>query len=262
MGNRVFLEEAAERLWQAGQNNEGITPLTEAMPGLTLDEAYEVQLLTVGKAQAAGRRIVGKKIGLTSKAMQDYFGISTPDYGHLYDTMIWDQDEPISLSKLHRPKIETELAFVLGANLMGPGVTVTDVIQATAGIIASFEIIDSRIKDWRIKVTDSIADNASAAGLTLGSRLVPVSGLDLRYIGMVVEKNGLIVDTAATAAVMGNPALAVAWLANKLGQYGIALKKGEIILSGSLTKALDVAPGDVFIANFGGVGSVKAVFSK
>lgn len=262
MNKRAFLEEAAERLWQAGQKNEGIAPLTETAPALTLDDAYEIQLLTVGKAQAAGRQIVGKKIGLTSKAMQDYFGISTPDYGHLYDTMLWDQDEPISLSRLHRPKIETELAFVLNADLKGPGVTVTDVLQATAGVIASFEIIDSRIKDWRIKVTDSIADNASAAGLTLGSRLVPVNGLDLRYIGMVVERNGIIADTAATAAVMGNPALAVAWLANKLGQYGISLKRGEIILSGSLTKALDIASGNVFTAQFGGIGSVKAIFKE
>lgn len=262
MSNQAFLEQAAESLWQAGLKNAGIAPLTEARPELTLDDAYAIQLLTVAKAQAAGRRIVGKKIGLTSKAMQDSFGISTPDYGHLYDSMLWDQDEPISLARLHRPKIETELAFVLSADLTGPGVTVTDVLQATAGVIASFEIIDSRIRDWKIKVTDSIADNASAAGLTLGSRLAPVGGLDLRYIGMVVEKNGLIVDTAATAAVMGNPAQAVAWLANKLGQYGISLKKGEIILSGSLTKALDVAGGDVFTAHFGGIGSVKAVFKE
>ena len=261
MKREDFVKATAERLWAAYTGNCVINPPTAEMPNLTLDEAYAIQLLTVQAAEAAGQRVVGKKIGLTSKAMQDYFGINTPDYGHLYDSMIWGQDEPISLKRLYRPKIETELAFVLGEDLMGPGVTLPDVIRASAGVMASFEIIDSRIRDWQIKVVDSISDNASAAGITLGARLVPLGGVDLRHTGMVLEKNGVIVETAAGAAVMGNPALAVAWLANKLGQYGVALKKGEIILSGSLTKALDVAAGDAFSACFGGVGSVKAVFT-
>lgn len=262
MKREEFVAQAAEKLWQAYVNNVGIAALTDEVPDLTLDEAYAIQLKTVEKAKAAGLRVIGKKIGLTSKAMQEYFKIDTPDYGHLYDSMLFAQDEPISLKKFYRPKIETELAFVLNDDLQGPGVTLTDVIQATAGVMASFEIIDSRILDWKIKIYDSISDNASAAGITLGSRLISLAGLDLRHVGMVVEKNGIITDTAAGAAVMGNPALAVAWLANKLGQYGVALKKGEIILAGSLTKALDVKAGDVFTACFGGVGSVKAVFSE
>lgn len=262
MDRKAYLEGVAERLWAAYTGNCVIEPPTAELPDMTLDEAYAVQLLTVQAAEAAGRRVVGKKIGLTSKAMQDYFGIDTPDYGHLYDAMIWGQDEPISLRRLYKPKIETELAFVLVEDLIGPGVTLPDVIRASAGVMASFEIIDSRIRDWRIKVVDSVADNASAAGITLGAQLVPLGGVDLRHTGMVLEKNGVIVETAAGAAVMGNPALAVAWLANKLGQYGVALKKGEIILSGSLTKALDVAAGDVFTAHFGGVGPVKAMFTE
>lgn len=262
MNREEYLQDAATRLWTAYTGNGAINPLTAELPDFTLDEAYAVQLLTVRMATAAGLRVVGKKIGLTSKAMQDYFGIATPDYGHLYDRMLWGQDEAISLRRLYKPRIETELAFILRDDLQGPGVTLPDVIRATDGVMASFEIIDSRIRDWQIKVMDSIADNASAAGLVLGPQLVPLRGLDLRHTGMVLEKNGLVVETAAGAAVMGDPALAVAWLANKLGQYGIALKKGEIILSGSLTKALDVSAGDVFRAHFGGVGAVKAVFAE
>ncbi|QNB48102.1 2-keto-4-pentenoate hydratase [Thermanaerosceptrum fracticalcis] len=260
--DKEFIVKAAEALRVAMTNKKPISALTEQKPDITIEEAYQVQLVNVEEAVKAGKRIVGKKIGLTSVAMQKFLGVNEPDYGHLLDTMIWDEEIPISLSNLLQPKIEAEIAFVLGDDLQGPGVTLTDVLRATAGVVPSFEVIDSRIKDWKIKIQDTIADNASSAGITLGSQLIPVNQVELKYVGMVLQKNGQIIETAAGAAVMGHPALAVAWLANKLGSMGIGLKKGEIILSGSLTKAIEVKAGDVFVATFGGLGSVKAVFTE
>ncbi len=238
-----------------------IHPLTETNPSITMQEAYQVQMINVDVMEKEGSKIVGKKIGLTSKAMQEFLGVNEPDYGHLFDTMVWEEDMPIKISSLLQPKIEAEIAFVLGEDLKGPGVTLADVLRATTGIMLSFEIVDSRVKDWKIKIQDTIADNASSAGLILGSRLIPVNEVNLKYIGLVMEKNGVIMETATGAAVMGHPALAVAWLANKMGSMGIVLKKGEIVLSGSFTKALEIKAGDVFLATFGDLGSVKAVFT-
>ncbi|MBZ4654794.1 MAG: hydratase/decarboxylase family protein [Peptococcaceae bacterium] len=260
--DKEFIVKAAEALRVAMINKQPISALSEQKPDITIEEAYQIQLINVEEAVKAGKRIVGKKIGLTSVAMQKFLGVNEPDYGHLLDTMVWDEEIPISLSNLLQPKIEAEIAFVLSEDLQGPGVTLTDVLRATAGVIPSFEVIDSRVKDWKIKIQDTVADNASSAGITLGSQLIPVNRVDLKYVGMVLQKNGQIIETAAGAAVMGHPALAVAWLANKLGSMGIGLKKGEIILSGSLTKAIEVKAGDVFVATFGGLGSVKAVFTE
>lgn len=262
MSENEFWLQSAKKLWEAYKTQSTIGPLTQTNQDMTIDDAYQIQLLTVDMALKDGKKIAGKKIGLTSKPMQEMFGINTPDYGHLYDSMVWDEDTPISMSKLHRPKIETEIAFVLAEDLKGPGITLTDVIRATAGVIPCFEIIDSRIANWNIKIQDSISDNASAAGITLGSYLSEVGAVNLKHVGMVLERNGIIIDTAAGAAVMGHPALSVAWLANKLGEYGVSLKKGEIIISGSLTKAIEVTAGDVFMAVFDGLGSVKAVFTE
>lgn len=257
-----FVVKSAHALREAIISGQPTVPLTEANPRLTMEEAYHIQLTNVEEALKEGKKIVGKKIGLTSKAMQVFLGVNEPDYGHVYDSMVYDEETPISVKTLLQPKIEAEIAFILGEDLQGPGVTLTDVLRATAGVMASFEVIDSRIKDWKIKIQDTIADNASSAGIVLGSQLIPVDQVNLKYIGLVLEKNGQIVETAAGAAVMGHPALAVAWLANKLGAFGIGLKKGEIILSGSLTKALEVKAGDLFVATFGGLGSVKVNFSN
>lgn len=257
-----FIRVSAAALRQVYSSKQPISALTETNPQLTLEEAYKIQLLNVEEDIKNGQKIVGKKIGLTSKAMQSFLGVSEPDYGHIFDSMVWDEETPISLKGLVQPKIEAELAFILEEDLQGPGISLSDVLTATAGIIPSFEIIDSRIKDWKIKIQDTIADNASSAGIILGSQIFPVNLVNLKYVGLVLEKNGQITETAAGAAVMGHPALAVAWLANKLGSLGIPLKKGEIILSGSLTKALEVKGGDIFHASFGGLGTVKAVFTQ
>ncbi|MCR4441982.1 MAG: fumarylacetoacetate hydrolase family protein [Peptococcaceae bacterium] len=255
------ISRLAAELRQAAKEKQPIPALTERKPDLSIEEAYRIQLENVEMAVGEGKRIVGKKIGLTSKAMQQFLGVGEPDYGHLFDSMVWDEEAPVSTGTLLQPKVEAEIAFVLGEDLQGPGITLTDVLRATEGVIPAFEVIDSRIKDWKIKIQDTIADNASSAGIVLGSQLVPVDRVNLKHVGLVLEKNGIIVETAAGAAVMGHPALAVAWLANKLGTMGVPLKKGEIILSGSLTKALEVRAGDLFIAAFGGLGSVKVLFS-
>lgn len=255
------IKEAANLLYEAQQELEPIGPLTEQYPTLTVEDAYCVQLSNVERRKSAGGIIVGKKIGLTSRAMQKMLGVPEPDYGHLFDSMIGEEELPVKLSRLLQPKVEAEIAFVLRDELKGPGVTLSKVLQVTEGIIPAFEIIDSRIKDWKIKIQDTIADNASSAMVILGSEIIPVQRVNLKYVGLVLEKNGHIIDTAAGAAVLGHPALAVAWLANKLAQYDISLKPGEIILSGSLTSAYEVNGNDVFTATFGGLGQVKSLFA-
>ncbi len=251
----------AEALWKAEQTRQPIGPITETDPGITVDEAYRIQLRVMDMKKSAGQVVVGKKIGLTSLAMQAMLGVKEPDYGHILNSMVVMEGEKISIADLIAPRIEGEIAFVLKEDLKGPGVTLTDVLRSSEGVIPALEIIDSRIKDWKIKLQDTVADNASSARIILGGILTPPSAIDLRTVGMVMEKNGEVLATAAGAAVLGHPAQAIAWLANKLSAYGIALKKGEVILSGALTGAAPVAAGDCFRANFGALGDVKTKFT-
>jgi 2-keto-4-pentenoate hydratase len=185
---------------------------------------------------------------------------SKGNYGHILDGMVVMEGEQIRVADLIQPRIEGELAFILKEDLKGPGVTLADVIRCSEGVIPALEIIDSRIADWKIKLPDTVADNASSARIVLGGKITPILGLDLRTVGMVLEKNGEVVATATGAAVFGNPAQAVAWLANKLAGYGITLRKGEVILSGSLTAAVPVNAGDFIRADFGLLGDVKIKF--
>ncbi|MGP8049772.1 MAG: 2-keto-4-pentenoate hydratase [Desulfobaccales bacterium] len=251
----------AEDLYKAEMTTTGISPLTETYAGMTVEDAYAVQLEGIAIRRAKdGRTVVGKKVGLTSLAMQKMIGVNEPDYGHLFDHMLVREGEPVACSALLLPKVEGEVAFVLKRTLQGPGVTIADVLRATEGVMASIEIIDTRIRDWKIKLPDTIADNASSARFLVGSRLVPVETVDLRLVGMVLEKNGEVVSTGAGAAVFGHPAASVAWLANKLGEFGIALKEGEIILSGAFTAVVEAKPGDCFLVSFQGLGTVGARF--
>lgn len=252
----------AEDLYRAEIDKTPISPLTETYPGMTVAQAYPVQLEGIAiRSERDSRRGVGKKIGLTSLAMQKLFGVHEPDYGHLLDHMLVREGEAIETRDLIMPKVEGEIAFVLRRSLNGPGITLADVLRATEGVMASIEIIDSRIRDWKIKLPDTIADNASSARFVVGSRLVPLKRLDLRLLGMVLEKNGEVVSTAAGAAVLGHPAASVAWLSNKLGEFGIALKEGEIILSGALTAAVEARAGDSFLVSFQGLGTVGTRFA-
>lgn len=256
----IKVEDLAVELLQAWETRVPVDPLTERFPALTVSQAYEIQLATVRRRLAGGRRVVGKKIGLTSKAMQDLLGVHEPDYGHLLDDMAVPNGEPIAVSRLLQPRCEGEIAFLLKRDLLGPGVTVAEVLSATEAVMPALEIVDSRVRDWRIKIQDTVADNASSALLVLGDKLTPVQGLDLRLVGMVLEKNGQVMATGAGAAVLGHPAAAVAWLANKLGEFGVVLKAGEIVLSGALTAALPIAAGDAFRAEFDRLGSASVRF--
>jgi 2-keto-4-pentenoate hydratase len=255
------LEAIVEALLVAEKDRKPIPPLTETDPGITVEEAYRIQLRVMERKKASGQVVVGKKIGLTSLAMQAMLGVKEPDYGHILNGMVVLEGEKIPSAELIQPRIEGELAFVLKEDLRGPGVTLTDVIRSSDGVIPSLEIIDSRIVDWKIKLPDTVADNASSARIVLGGKITPILGFDLRTVGMVLEKNGEVVATAAGAAVLGNPPQAVAWLANKLAVYGIPLRKGEMILSGSLTAAIPVGPGDSIRADFGPLGDVKTKFT-
>ncbi|CEP66485.1 Fumarylacetoacetase, C-terminal [Moorella glycerini] len=250
----------ATELLAAEASCRPIEPLTATYPDLTVEDAYRIQLAGIEIKKARGSKVIGKKIGLTSKAMQQLLGVNEPDYGHLLDNMLLLEGEPCRREELLLPRVEGELAFILKDTLKGPGVTIADVFRATEGIMPAFEIVDSRIRDWKIKLPDTIADNASSARLVLGSRMVPIKDLDLRLIGMVLEKNGEVVSSGAGAAVWGHPAAAVAWLANKLAAFDIALEAGEIILSGAVTAAENASAGDVFTVSFHGLGSLSLKF--
>lgn len=255
------LAEAAQKLITAAKDLKPIDPLTEIHPEITVEEAYRVQLITVDARLAEGRRVIGKKIGLTSPAIQQVFKVHEPDYGHLLDDLLAHEREGLVTSRLLQPRVEGEIAFILERDLTGPRITSLDVIRATAGVTAALEIIDSRIRDWKIKIQDTVADNASTGAFVLGSNIVPLTGLDLRYVGFVMTKNGQVASTAAGAAVLGNPLQSVAWLANKIEEYGISLKAGEIILSGSAVAPVPVEAGDSIHLTVDRIGDVRCFFS-
>ena len=252
-----------EALYAAEKNAAPVRRLSRDHPELTTLEAYNIQLAQVELRAADGQTVIGKKIGMTSLAVQAALGIGEPDYGHIFDAHLAGTDAPLEMSGLITPQVEAELAFVLSRDLKGPGVTAASVMAATEGIIPALEIVDSRYEGGMagISLNDSIADNASLGRIILGSRLTPVKKLDLRTIGLVLEKNGQAAAFGVSAAVMGSPAASVAWLANKLAAFGLGLMAGEIILSGSFTTFLPAAGGDCFSASFGdGLGSVKVGF--
>lgn len=260
--DKKLITQLAEELYIAETSRTPIEALTVRYPEITNEDAYQVQLAGMNMRIADGHTIVGRKIGLTSKAMQTGLGVFEPDYGYITDRMMLLEGEDLSLDSVIAPKVEAEIAFVLQEDISGPGVTLAQVLKATAGIMPAFEIIDTRIKDWKIKIQDTIADGASIGRIIVSGALVPVEHLDMRYMGLVLEKNGEVVTTAAGAAVLGHPANAVVWLANKLAQYGIALKAGEIIMSGSFTAACPVVAGDNLRATFAGLGTVAVRFVK
>ena len=256
----IHLEALAAELLQAQQERIAVAPLTERFPELTVQDAYQIQMSAIATRLSAGRRVVGKKIGLTSKAMQQLLGVYEADYGHLLDDMVVLTGASVPTGVMLQPRCEGEIAFLLKRDLSGPGVTIADVLNATEAVIPALEIVDSRVKDWKIKLVDTVADNASSCMLVLGNQLTSPVGLDLRLVGMLLEKNGEIANTGAGAAVMGHPASSVAWLANKLSEFNVTLKAGEIVLSGAVSAAPPVAAGDFFRAEFDRLGSVAVKF--
>jgi 2-keto-4-pentenoate hydratase len=262
--------EAAGLLRAAERDRVPVPPLTESYPGIDATDAYEIQLANIRLRIAAGARVRGHKVGLSSAVMQQMMGLDEPDYGHLLDDMVLRQDTPIAAGRYCYPRIEVELGYVLGASLPGEGCTIEDVLAATEYVVPSLELIDSRIRDWKIKLADTIADNASSAGVVLGdARKTPAelaaAGVDLADIEAVLYavtpgSGGREVARGNTSAVLGDPTAAVAWLAGKVAAFGVTLEAGHLILPGSCTRALDVRAGEEFRAEFAGLGTVTAVF--
>lgn len=258
--NDERIRRYADELHQALVTRTPVAPLTEREPGITLDDAYRIQLHMVQHRLDAGERVVGKKIGVTSQVVMDMLGVDQPDFGQLLSGMVVQEGEPIRMDSMIAPKAEAEVAFVLREELQGPGVTAADVLRATAFVLPCFEIVDSRIRDWKIRIQDTVADNASCGVLVLGGSRRDPREIDLALAGMVLEKNGEIVSTATGAAVQGSPVNAVAWLANTLGRLGLPLKAGEVILSGSQSPLVPVVAGDSLRCSVGGLGSVGVRF--
>ncbi len=254
------IERLGGRLYDAWVGRAPVPPLTDEQPGLTVADAYGIQQVVVGRRLGSGESLVGWKLGLTSRAMQEQLGVDQPDYGPILSGFMVPEGRPIAVDDLIQPRIEAEIAFVLRAPLRGPGVTSLDALNATAGIAPALEIIDSRIEGWRIRLPDTVADLASSARVTVGGRLTPVEGLDLRTIGVVLERRGEVVATGAGAAALGNPAEAVAWAANTLGALGVTLEPGHLIMPGALHGSVPVARGDTFRARFDRLGSVTVRF--
>jgi 2-keto-4-pentenoate hydratase len=254
------LKQYAAQLAEAEATKVGTAPLTSIDSELTVKEAYSIQLENINKKLEQGQKIVGKKIGLTSKAMQNLLGVGEPDYGHLLDSMVVENGGKISIEDVLQPKVEAEIAFILKKELRGPNVTTLDVLQATDYVVPALEIVDSRVKDWKIKLADTVADNASSGYYVLGGKPTKIEDVDLELIGMVLTKNGELVNTGVGAAALGNPASCVAWLANKLSEFDIPLREGEVILSGALSAAEVAAKGDTFTARFAHIGQVSVRF--
>lgn len=254
------LADLAARLRAAEDAREPIAPLTEQAPELTVADAYRVQQINVHRRREQGGLVRGRKVGLTSVAMQQQLGVEEPDFGALFDDMVVEEGEAIAVSELIRPRIEAEIAFAMETDLQGPGVSSADALRAVAGALPALEIIDSRIADWRIKLPDTIADNASSARVVYGGRLTPVDELDLRTIGMVLTVDGAVAATGAGAAALGNPIRCVAWLANKLGEFGVPLRAGDLVLAGALHAAVSVAAGVSVHAEFAELGGVTTRF--
>lgn len=253
-------EELAAELAQAERSRVPISPLTAAQPGIDVVDAYEIQLINIRQRIAEGARVVGHKVGLSSEAMQQMMGVDEPDYGHLINEMQVFEDKPVKASNYLYPRVEVEVAFILAKDLPGADCTEDDVLAATEAFAPAIELIDSRISDWKIKLCDTIADNASSAGFVLGKQRVKPGDIDIKGIDASLTKNGQVVAEGRSDAVLGNPVTAVAWLARKVESFGVRLKAGDIVLPGTATRAIDVHAGDDCVADFTGLGSVRLVF--
>lgn len=256
-----FIKHYGQELYDAWRERRTVEPLLKREPDITLDDAYKIQQHYINSRLSAGETIVGKKIGVTSKPLQEFLGVYQPDFGQLTSGMVYREGENIDLSKLIQPKAEAELAFVLKHDLIGPGITAMDVIRATDYVSPCFEVVDSRITDWQIKIQDTVADNASCGVFVLGDVKADPRDFDMTLAGMVVEMNGEFHSSSTGAAVQGAPANSVAWLANTLGALGIPFRAGEVILSGSQSQLIPVVDGDELVCTIGGLGACSVKFS-
>ena len=250
----------ADDLYSAWRERRTVAPLTGRDPSLTIGDAYAISLGVLARRLADGERVIGKKIGVTSKAVQEMLGVHQPDFGFLTDRMLIEGSIDVHAAGLIQPRAEAEIAFILGRGLSGPGVTAADVLEVTESIAPCFEIVDSRIEDWRIGIIDTVADNASCGVFVLGEARADPKRFDLPGLHVTVTKNGAPLSEGYGAAVQGSPAQAVAWLANTLGAYGVMLNPGDVILSGSLVPLAPAVAGDVFNMNLHGIGRCEARF--
>ena len=260
MMDKSKIEKYGDELYDALINRKAVAPLTDREADITIEDAYQIQQRMIQRRLDAGETIIGKKIGVTSKVVMDMLKVNQPDFGQMTSGMVFNEGEAIRVDSMIAPRAEAEVAFILKHDLEGPGVTAADVLRATECVLPCFEIVDSRIKDWKIKIQDTVADNASCGVLTLGGVRRSPRDLDLALAGMVLEKNGELVSTSTGAAVQGSPVNAVAWLANTLGRLGIGLKAGEVILSGSQSPLVPVKAGDSLVCAVGGLGSTSVRF--
>jgi 2-oxo-3-hexenedioate decarboxylase/2-keto-4-pentenoate hydratase len=255
------IERAAGLLNGASESGVPTAPLTEACPGLSVEDAYAIQLHNTELRLADGATVVGHKVGLTSLAMQQMLGVEEPDYGVIFDDMLYGDGDAAPSARFLQPRVEIEIAFRLHTPLSGPGITLDDVLAATESVAPAIEIIDSRIANWKITLADTVADNASSAAIVLG-KWVPVATVpDLAEVGATLSLNGIEMASGHGSDVLGHPAEAVAWLGNKLASFGTDLLAGQLVMPGSCTKALDVAAGDAVTGAFHGLGTVTVSFT-
>ncbi len=252
-------EELAAALKNSERTCIAIEPISKSNNDLEMADAYKIQLINIDKELSEGRKITGKKIGLTSLAVQNMLGVNQPDFGHLLDSMEV-KNNTIKRSTMLQPKVEGEIAFVLKEDIVGPNARVEDVINATDYVSAAIEIVDSRIADWKIGIIDTVADNASSGMYVISDKKIDPREIDLQAIKMDFYKNGELANTGYGSATLGDPAFCVAWLANTLHEYGVVLKKGEVVLSGALSAMLAADRGDEFTAKFSELGDVKVKF--
>jgi 2-oxo-hept-3-ene-1,7-dioate hydratase len=251
--------KAADILIAAERDRKQAVQLSKTWPGIGMEDAYAISTEVADRKIAAGAKLIGFKVGLTSKAMQRSSQIDEPDYGHLLDTMLIADGARVPHENFCLPRVEVELAFVLEKPLRGPGVGLTDVLSATEYVIPAIEIVDARLQDPR-KIFDTVADNGAAAGIVIGGRPVGPRELDLRWVGGILYRNAEIEETGVAAGVLGHPALGVAWLANKLGQHGVTLNAGHLVLAGSFTRVVFARKGDTLHADFGPLGGLAVQF--
>jgi 2-oxopent-4-enoate/cis-2-oxohex-4-enoate hydratase len=256
----TLITTLGDELYAALRGCHMVEPLTNRHPEITIADAYRIQQRMIARRLQDGERVIGKKIGVTSHAVMNMLGVYQPDFGYMLDAMIVSAGESIAMASLIQPKAEGEIAFMLKRDLMGPGLSNADILAATECVMPCFEIVDSRIRDWKIKIQDTVADNASCGVFVLGDNAVDPRRVDLTTCGMVLEKNGEVVATGAGAAALGSPVNAVAWLANTLGRLGIGLKAGEVVLSGALAAMFPAQAGDNFRVSIGGIGGCSVRF--
>jgi 2-keto-4-pentenoate hydratase len=250
------IAQCAAQLSHAESRRRPTEPLTQSYPALSVPDAYRIQQANVQRRLELGERIVGHKIGLTAKAMQELFGVNEPDYGHLLDTMMHDAGTPLELAELIDPQIEVEPAFVLGKRLQGPQLGIAEVLAATDYVCVCFEVIDSRIIDWRIRLQDTVADNGSSARVVLGAKRVAPASLALDTLDTELELDGVVVETGNTRAILGHPANGIAWLANHIAEFGVSLEPGHIVLPGTCTRSVRIGGHRRAVGRIAGLGEV------